>query len=172
MLIEVATRLHGVLDVAQPLARFGGDEFAVLAECEDERAAAALAERLTETLAPPVNGLTLTATIGIAVEDLGHSSADLIQGADAALQRVKARGGSGFEVFDRAMEGRLRDRLRIEDGLRRAIANDELRLMYQPIWELDPFRVVAVEALVRWQHPTRGCSARGASCRSPSRTPG
>ena len=172
VLIEVATRLHGVLDVAQPLARFGGDEFAVLAECEDERAAAALAERLTETLAPPVNGLTLTATIGIAVEDLGHTSADLIQGADAALQRVKARGGSGFEVFDRAMEGRLRDRLRIEDGLRRAIANDELRLMYQPIWELDPFRVVAAEALVRWQHPTRGCSAQGASCRSPSRTPG
>ena len=170
VLIEVAGRLRQVLDVAQPLARFGGDEFAVLAECEDERAAAALAERLAETLASPVKDLTLSATIGIAVEDLGHTSADLIQGADAALQRVKARGGSAFEVFDRAMEGRLRDRLRIEDGLRRAIANDELRLMYQPIWELDPFRVVAVEALVRWQHPEEGLLGPGASCRSPSRT--
>ena len=59
------------------------------------------------------------------------------------------------------MEGRLRDRLQIEDGLRRAIADDELRLEYQPIWELDPFRVVAVEALVRWQHPEEGLLAPG-----------
>jgi EAL domain-containing protein (putative c-di-GMP-specific phosphodiesterase class I) len=101
------------------------------------------------------------ATIGIAVEDLGHTGADLVQGADAALQRVKARGGGTYEVFDRAMEGRLRDRLKIEDGLRRAIEHDQLTLMYQPIWELEPFRVVAVEALVRWQHPEEGLLGPG-----------
>ena len=84
-----------------------------------------------------------------------------MQDADAALQRIKARGGGAFEVYDRAMEGRLRDRLKIEDGIRRAIEFDELRLEYQPIWELDPFRVVAVEALVRWQHPERGLLAPG-----------
>jgi diguanylate cyclase (GGDEF)-like protein/PAS domain S-box-containing protein len=159
VLVEVATRLHQVLDVAQPLARFGGDEFAVLAECEDERAAAALAQRLAGALDAPVNGVKLTATIGIAVEH--HAGTDLVQDADAALQRVKARGGGAFEVFDRAMEGRLRDRLKLEDGLRRAIERDELRLEYQPIWELDPFRIVAVEALVRWQHPEQGLLAPG-----------
>ncbi len=162
LLVEAATRLHRTLDVAQPLARFGGDEFAVLSECEDERACAALAQRLTTAFeAPFTGGLRLSAAIGIAIEHPGHGAGELIQGADAAMQRVKARGGGAFEVFDRAMEGRLRDRLRIEDGLWRAIERDELRLMYQPIFELDPFRVVAVEALVRWQHPEEGLLAPG-----------
>ena len=162
LLVEAATRLHQVLDVAQPLARFGGDEFAVLAECEDERAGAALAQRLGDVFEAPFTGaLRMTASIGIAIEHSGHSAGELIQGADAAMQRVKARGGGAFEVFDRAMEGRLRDRLRIEEGLWRAIERDELRLMYQPILELDPLRVVAVEALVRWQHPEEGLLAPG-----------
>ena len=116
-------------------------------------------------------GVHLTAAVGIAVED--SDGADLVQGADAALQRAKARGGGAFEVFDRAMGGRLRDRLKIEDGLRRALERDELRLVYQPIVDLETGRAVAVEGLVRWQHPERGpARARGASCPSPSRTAG
>ena len=139
VLIEVATRLHQVLDVAQPLARFGGDEFAVLAECEDERAAAGLAERLTRALEPPVNGVKLTATIGIAIEDRDNTGADLVQDADAALQRIKARGGGAFEVFDRAMEGRLRDRLQdrgraqASDRVRRAAARVPADLGARPL---------------------------------------
>ncbi len=85
--------------------------------------------------------------------------ADLVQGADAALQRAKARGGGAFEVFDRAMGGRLRDRLRIEEGLRRALERDELRLVYQPIVDVETGRTVAVEGLVRWQHPSEGLLA-------------
>ena len=138
VLLEVSARLQEQLDVSQPLARFGGDEFAVVAELEDEREAAALAQRLARTLAEPVGDVTLSASIGIAVEDEG--GADLVQGADAAMHRVKARGGAAYEVFDRAMGGRLRDRIKIEEGLRRALANDELRLHYQPIVDLDRLR--------------------------------
>ena len=162
VLIEVATRLHQVLDVAQPLARVGGDEFAVLAECEDERDAAELAGRLARALDPPLEaGFPVSAAIGIAIEEPGRDGTNLVQGADAAMQRVKGRGGNAFEIFDRAMAGRLRDRLRIEDGLRRAIAQDELRLVYQPILAVDTLRTVAVEALVRWQHPEQGLLGPG-----------
>ena len=66
-----------------------------------------------------------------------------------------------YEVFDRAMGGRLRDRIRIEEGLRRALAEDELRLHYQPIVDLEDRRIVAVEALIRWQHPEDGLLAPG-----------
>lgn len=162
VLIEVSTRLHQVLDVAQPLARMGGDEFAVLAECADERELGELAARLAATFRAPLQtGSQITASIGMAIEEPGHTGTDLIQGADAAMGRVKSRGGNAFEMFDRAMEGRLRDRLLIEDGLRRAIAQDELRLVYQPIVQLDPFCTIAVEALVRWQHPDEGLLGPG-----------
>jgi EAL domain-containing protein (putative c-di-GMP-specific phosphodiesterase class I) len=77
------------------------------------------------------------------------------------MHRAKARGGATYEIYDRDMGGRLRDRLRIEDGLRRAIENDELALHYQPIVQLEPRRVVAVEALVRWQHPEQGLLGPG-----------
>ncbi|MDA0137985.1 EAL domain-containing protein [Solirubrobacter sp. CPCC 204708] len=157
VLCEVAGRLRGVLEASHALARIGGDEFAVLAECEDERSSAELAQRLCGALLKPLEtGSQITASVGIAVEEEGQRAADLLQSADAAMQRVKARGGNTFEIFDHAMEGRLRDRLKVEDGIRRAIAKDELRLVYQPIVELDPFRTVAVEALVRWQHPEEG----------------
>ena len=154
-----------------PLARFGGDEFAVLAELRDEREAAALAQRLTKALEAPVAGVHLTAAVGIAVED--DDGADLVQGADAALQRVKARGGGAFEVFDRAMGGRLRDRLKIEDGLRRALERDELRLVYQPIVDLESGtrgRRRGARALAAPR--ARACSAPAASCASPSSTAG
>jgi diguanylate cyclase (GGDEF)-like protein/PAS domain S-box-containing protein len=156
VLIEVSGRLQRTLDASQTLARFGGDEFAVLAELGDEREAAALAQRLIRALEAPVAGIHVTAAVGIAVEE-----ADLIQSADAALQRVKARGGGAFEVFDRAMGGRLRDRLKIEDGVRRAVEQDELRLVYQPIVDLESSSTVAVEALVRWQHPEEGLLGPG-----------
>jgi GGDEF domain-containing protein len=153
------------LDVAQPLVRFGGDEFAVLAELSDEREAAELAQRLATALEAPFDAgrdVFVTAAIGIAVEDDRRGGpAELIQGADAAMQRVKARGAAAYEVFDPAMRGRLRDRLQIEDGLHRALANDELRLFYQPIVALEPRAVVAVEALVHWQHPDEGLLAPG-----------
>ncbi len=159
---QVAERLQEALDVDEPLARFGGDEFAVLAELADEREAVALGQRIRDALEAPLEGLFLSASIGIAVEGEGRrTAAALIQGADAAMHRAKARGGGAYEIFDRDMRGRLRDRLRIEDGLRRALERDELRLHYQPIVRPDSRRVVAVEALVRWQHTEEGLLAPG-----------
>jgi diguanylate cyclase (GGDEF)-like protein/PAS domain S-box-containing protein len=161
VLTHVAERLQARLDGAQQLARIGGDEFAVLCELEDEREAATLAQRLLRAFESPVDDIFLTAAVGVAVE-ADDGDADLLQGADNALQRVKARGGAGYEIFDRAMGGRLRDRMRIEDGLRRAIERDELRLHYQPIVDLERGGVtVAVEALVRWQHPEEGLIGPG-----------
>ncbi|WP_053226795.1 putative bifunctional diguanylate cyclase/phosphodiesterase [Solirubrobacter soli] len=161
VLTHVAERLRARLDASQALARFGGDEFAILSEIEDEREAAALAQRLLRAFESPVNDIFLTAAVGVAVEAEG-GDADLVQGADNALQRVKGRGGGSYEIFDRAMGGRLRDRMKIEDGLRRAIERDELRLHYQPIVDVErERRVVAVEALVRWQHPEEGLLAPG-----------
>jgi diguanylate cyclase (GGDEF)-like protein len=162
VLMQVAARLQAELDLSQPLVRFGGDEFAVLAELDDEREAAALAERLNTSLEEPIGDIFVTAAIGIAVEDRTNGgTTDLVTGADAAMQRVKARGGGTYEVFDRAMGGRLRDRLKIEDGLRRALERDELRLHYQPIVDLDTGERYAVEALLRWHHPSRGLLAAG-----------
>ncbi len=137
VLIQVAGRLKQELGASQQLARFGGDEFAVLAELEGEREAAELAQRLATALEAPIGELFVTATIGIAVEEPRRSSADLIQCADAAMHRVKLQGGGAYEVFDRAMGGRLRDRLKLEDGLRRAIERNELRLHYQPIVDVE-----------------------------------
>ena len=133
----------------------------MLAEFEDEREAAALAQRLPPRSRRRSAASSLTAAIGIAVEDPDRGATDLVQGADAAMQRVKARGGGAFEVFDRAMGGRLRDRLQIEDGLRRALERDELRLHYQPIVDLERAATSRVEALVRWQHPEEGLLAPG-----------
>jgi diguanylate cyclase (GGDEF)-like protein/PAS domain S-box-containing protein len=166
VLEQVAGRLKGALTSAETLSRFGGDEFAVLSELDDELEATACGERLLAALEPPFAAgprrLHLTAAVGIAVEQDGRRPAgELVQGADAAMHRAKARGGAGYEVFDRGMGGRLRDRLRIQEGLRQAIERDELRLHYQPIWALEPRRVVAVEALVRWEHPQEGLLAPG-----------
>jgi diguanylate cyclase (GGDEF)-like protein/PAS domain S-box-containing protein len=163
LLEQVARRLARDLGPAETLARFGGDEFALLCELDDELEAAARGERLLTALERPfADGRLVTATVGIAVEQDGApASADLVQGADAAMHRAKARGGAGYEVFDRAMSGRLRDRLRIQEGLRHALARDELRLHYQPIVELEPRAVIAVEALVRWQHPEEGLLGPG-----------
>jgi diguanylate cyclase (GGDEF)-like protein len=166
VLEQVARRLKDALNTAETLSRFGGDEFAVLSELDDELEATACGERLLAALEEPfaagLRRLHLTAAVGIAVEQGERPPAgELVQGADAAMHRAKARGGAGYEVFDRGMGGRLRDRLRIQEGLRQAIERDELRLHYQPIWALEPRRPVAVEALARWEHPQEGLLAPG-----------
>jgi EAL domain-containing protein (putative c-di-GMP-specific phosphodiesterase class I) len=80
----------------------------------------------------------------------------LLRDADAAMYRAKERGPGRVEVFDEAMRARIMERLELENGLRRALHNDELRVYYQPEMSLTDSRMVAVEALVRWEHPERG----------------
>src|SRR5205823_10402355 len=144
------------------VARFGGDEVSVLLDRIDRAVDATLTgERLRDSLAAPfiVDGreVLVQASIGIAVSDDGHESAEeLLRNADLAMYRAKAGGVGGFEVFEMAMHTALVQRIELENDLRHALERGELVLHYQPIVDLDTCRLTGVEALVRWHHPERG----------------
>jgi diguanylate cyclase (GGDEF)-like protein len=169
LLVEVGNRLRGQLRGGDLLARLGGDEFAVLMEDAGHDEAVSFAETLRATLAAPftalagsssVGNLTLhsSASIGIALfPDDGPDLSTLLRKADIAMYRAKSSGdghhvynGSGSDDTDGAA------RLQTVDELRNAMTGDQLVLHYQPKIDLDTGKVHSVEALVRWDHPTRG----------------
>jgi diguanylate cyclase (GGDEF)-like protein len=159
VLAEVARRLRTNLRDGDVAARMGGDEFAVLMWA-DLPAATVAADRLLATLAQPyetaAGSVFVSASIGVAG---CHSATDvpqLLRNADLALQFAKQRGKDRVELYDVAYDEWLRRRTGIEHELRGAIARDELNLAYQPIVELASMRIVGVEALLRWEHPTFG----------------
>jgi diguanylate cyclase (GGDEF)-like protein len=162
LLCELATRLRDAIRPSDTIARFGGDEFVVL--CEDiaeARDAVVVGQRIVEAAAAPfslVGGeMYVTASVGVAMAiDSEPTPETLLRDADAAMYRAKERGPGRVEVFDEAMRARIMERLDLENGLRRALHNDELRVYYQPEMSLADSRMVAVEALVRWEHPERG----------------
>jgi diguanylate cyclase (GGDEF)-like protein/PAS domain S-box-containing protein len=160
VLRAVAERLDAAVRPSDTVARVGGDEFVVL--CEDvasEPAAVEIVERLSEQFQDPFcldgHHRHLSASIGIALADGPVEAKALLRDADAAMYRSKERGGGRFELFDQAMRERSQHWLRIERDLRRAIENGELHNLYQPIVSAGA-DVVGFEALVRWEHPTRG----------------
>ncbi|HEX3910756.1 MAG TPA: EAL domain-containing protein [Solirubrobacteraceae bacterium] len=168
LLRKVAPRLTDALRPGDTIARLGGDEFVVLLEqIADEQSAARVAERIVAAFEVPFE-LTAgehfaKASLGIAIarsEDEQQPAA-LIRDADAAMYQAKARGRGRFEVFDGAMRARAVKRLSVENDLRRALERQELRVAYQPIVSLHDGSIAAVEALLRWQHPTRGLLAPG-----------
>jgi diguanylate cyclase (GGDEF)-like protein len=162
LLLEVSRRLTGCLRSLDMLARLGGDEFALLLEnIREPSDAARVAERLQASLQAPIKvgeDETFTSvSIGIAV----HSNADdhpqhWLRSADLALYRAKEQGRARFQVFDPRMHEEAVRRLRLETDLRRALERDQFRVYYQPVVSLDSGRIVAVEALLRWEHPERG----------------
>ena len=162
LLVEVARRLSGCLRSVDTLARLGGDEFALLLEeVKDPSDAARVAERLQIALRSPMtirdSEVFTSASIGIAMYGRADDAPQhLLRSADLAMYRAKEHGRSRFEVFDPAMHTAAMDRLRMEMDLRRAIERDQLLLHYQPVFSLSTGGVVAVEALIRWQHPDRG----------------
>jgi diguanylate cyclase (GGDEF)-like protein len=161
LLIEVAGRLRAALRAGDTLARLGGDEFAVLLDgLPDRGAVAELACRLQDALLRPfaLRGVAvdLEASIGVALYPVhGTDFGTLVQRADVAMYDAK-RGRLGVATYSAERDPYSADRLGLLAELRRAITGDELVLHYQPKVALGSGEVIGVEALVRWQHPTRG----------------
>ncbi|MBB3930824.1 diguanylate cyclase (GGDEF)-like protein [Kaistia hirudinis] len=162
LLRTVAKRIAACLDQTDGIARLGGDEFAVISLSPGQPAGAqALGERIIRALSQPyeVLGHTIgtSVSIGVALGDARTSDPDtLLQRADLALYEAKARGRSTVCVFAPEMEARLRDRLQMEADLRAALAEGQFHLAYQPIFALPSGERCGFEALLRWNHPTRG----------------
>jgi predicted signal transduction protein with EAL and GGDEF domain len=162
--MALGPRLQAALRANDTLARFGADEFVVVCEdLDDPEEALAVADRLLEAVATPctVAGHTVrqTASIGIALSQGAEADADaeaLLRDADLAMHRAKLAGKGRYEVFAHAMRELALDRVALLNDLDRAIAQDELSLVFQPIVRLDDGALHAAEALVRWHHPERG----------------
>jgi diguanylate cyclase (GGDEF)-like protein len=161
LLIAAATRITGAVRSRDVVGRLGGDEFAVLCEdLVDDAQAVRIAERIVNELAAPLEigalEVSPSASIGIAHSGGAACTAEeLIGHADLAMYRAK-RSDASYVVFDQVMRAEELRTLELEVALRRAVKHDELRLVYQPIVSLEDGETVGVEALLRWQHPTRG----------------
>jgi len=162
LLARVAERIAAELGPYDVAGRIGGDEFTVLVGGLDTRDGAAdIASRLLTALAAPITvdeyDIVLSASIGIASYPLdGESPAVLISNADAAMYAAKSEERNAFRFYSPIMQADARKRLQLASELRQALANDEFRLVFQPSLELRTGRIVAAEALLRWQHPKRG----------------
>jgi diguanylate cyclase len=157
LLIQVSHRLTNAVPEGGTLARIGGDEFAVLLEDTSETDALALANDLRDSLRRPYRigeqELFVSASIGLLTAKPGgerNTPPDALRGADVALHAAKADGKDRVVVFHRDLESAQLNRTQLSMGLQRAITDNELSVEYQPICELDSFRIVAVEALLRW----------------------
>ncbi|PYU11863.1 MAG: diguanylate cyclase [Acidobacteria bacterium] len=171
LLLGVANRLEKCLrstdTVARlgesfTVARLGGDEFTVLLDdLKDPNDAKSAADRLMKALAPPFilggKEVFTSVSIGIALSNTAYEHAeDMLRDADTAMYRAKSLGKARFEVFDADMRASILARLQLETDLRGALERKEFRNFYQPIVSLDSGQIVGFEALLRWQHPTRG----------------
>lgn len=159
LLIALAQRLQICLRSSDTFARLGGDEFAIL--IENSSNATRIVERIQQQLKLPFNlddqEIYASASIGVILNTIGYDRPeDLLRDADTAMYRAKAGGKARHEVFDISMHDQAVALLHLENDLRRAVNNRELQLHYQPIESLESEKIVGFEALVRWQHPTRG----------------
>jgi diguanylate cyclase (GGDEF)-like protein/PAS domain S-box-containing protein len=171
LLLAVSSRLEKCLRMSDTvarlgetftMARLGGDEFTVLLDdLKDPDDARLAADRLMKILAPPFilggKEVFTSASIGIALSNCAYGNPDdMLRDADTAMYRAKSMGKARYEVFDASMRASLVERLQLETDLRHGLERGEFRNFYQPIIALDSGRIVGFEALLRWQHPTRG----------------
>jgi diguanylate cyclase (GGDEF)-like protein len=162
LLIDIAKLFEYSLPHDDIAARFGGDEFVVLlSDMRDYEEAIETANCLLKTFAKPHNLMghliTSTASIGLLTSEQGYTSADdMIRDADAAMYQAKDTGKNRVVVFDKAMHAKAMDKLALESDMHNAIAEEQFRLVYQPIVELGTGKVSGLEALIRWDHPKRG----------------
>ena len=168
LLVRIAERLPGALPPGATVARFGGDEFVVLVDgVAGPDAAAALADGLLAVVAEPVllagRLITPSASAGVVIAKPGQSAIDVLRDADIAMYRAKHSGGSGHRFFSDDMRQRAFDRLDLEQQVREGLADGQFRAFYQPVVDLAAGdALIGFEALIRWQHPTRGLLLPGA----------
>lgn len=162
LLVEIAQRLSQCLRPSDTFARLGGDEFVILLEdIQNDQQATQIAERIQQELKQPFNlqghEIFATASIGIVFSTTRYERPeDLLRDADTAMYCAKGLGRARHQVFDPSMHEHAMALLHIENDMRRAIEKQEFQLYYQPIISLKNDRINGFEALVRWQHPTRG----------------
>jgi len=162
LLVAVASRLTSMLRDADTIGRMGGDEFVILIDGGELKAAPELvAERLLDVMRQPftLDGarlpLTVNTSIGIAIGDR-HGAVEFLRDADVALYQAKATGKNRYSIFHPEMQTALSRRAELEFELRSALQDKQFRLLYQPTYNLNDLTLVGVEALLRWEHPTRG----------------
>ena len=160
LLEVVAARISGCVRPGDTVARLGGDEFAILLEDADLDKAEALAERLLSVVSYEVDidgrWVHPSMSIGIATAVAGTTTDELLRNADIAMYSAKRSGKGRAAVFQHRMHEATADTYELQTDLRHALARGELSLHYQPTIGLESGRVDGVEALLRWQHPTRG----------------
>lgn len=163
LLTEVSRRLVDCVREGDTVARLGGDEFAVvqISKHAPESDAAALATRIVSIISAPYDitghNVNIGTSVGIALSPAdGCSPDELIKKADMALYRAKADGRGNFRFFELDMDAHAQNRRLLTTELRRALAQEQFALVYQPIRDLESDAVTCVEALLRWEHPRRG----------------
>jgi diguanylate cyclase (GGDEF)-like protein/PAS domain S-box-containing protein len=163
LLRETAGRLKALLRETDALARLGGDEFAIIqsGEPHQREAASALADRIIDIVGKPFdiggNEVNIGTSVGIALApEHGTNPDSLLKMADMALYGAKSGGRNSYRFFDPQMGAAADARLALENELRRAIAQNELELHYQPIVDTKSRRICGAEALIRWRHPSKG----------------
>jgi diguanylate cyclase (GGDEF)-like protein len=164
LLESVARRLLQATRGCDTVARLGGDEFAILLEgMAREMDAPVVIERLKAALRRPVilqgREVIIGASIGVAYVEAGEGVDDVLRNADLAMYHAKAAGRGGHEVFEPRMHAAALERLELEADMRRALEHGQFQILYQPIVDVESGHLTGVEALMRWQHPTRGTLA-------------
>jgi diguanylate cyclase (GGDEF)-like protein len=167
LLQEAGERLRRAVRADDTVARIGGDEFVILLpDLPGPRSAHSVVRKVTDALRPPFriegHDLFVTPSAGVSVApDDGGDEETLLKHADVAMYRAKDAGGDAVVFFAPAMNVRAHEILETESALRRALGAGELRLHYQPVWDMTTGRVAALEALIRWEHPQRGLVGPG-----------
>ncbi|WP_050463067.1 putative bifunctional diguanylate cyclase/phosphodiesterase [Herbaspirillum autotrophicum] len=161
LLIEVANRIRSIMRAHDTVARLGGDEFVLLVDLKERDDAVAIADKLVTIINEPFHiqrhDLSVSASVGIAIypED-GSTRHDLVINADAAMYHTKRSGRNGYHFFEASMNANAHNQLQLLQDLRQALERKEFVLYYQPKFNPPNGPVLGAEALLRWQHPTRG----------------
>jgi len=162
LLIKVAERLSSTVNEDILVARFGGDEFIILLpeiSCTDE--VVSFADKLIKRFREPwhINGYDLFSTISVGITIYPRDGSDIVEllkNADMAMYKAKEMGKNNYQFYKPSMREKIIERSELEKSLHRAILNNEFILEYQPQFDIEENRIVSLEALIRWAHPTKG----------------